>query len=121
MGRRLYGASKAFLLSLCDALHYELGRHGVGVTALAPGATVGTEFAEKSGSGDATIWLLPADTATSVAASGAAAMFSGKRRVVPPSPMALLFYNCGQFFPVPLALLAAAVFWVGPSSALASL
>ncbi|MBP0573645.1 SDR family NAD(P)-dependent oxidoreductase, partial [Mycobacterium tuberculosis] len=32
-----YGATKAYVLSLGEALHVELARHGVGVTVLNPG------------------------------------------------------------------------------------
>ncbi|MDR2431330.1 MAG: SDR family oxidoreductase [Candidatus Margulisbacteria bacterium] len=35
----LYGASKAFVLSLSEAMHIELQKYGVGVTALCPGIT----------------------------------------------------------------------------------
>ena len=36
-GMAVYYASKAFVVSLSEALHYELGQHGVRVTALCPG------------------------------------------------------------------------------------
>ncbi|MEM6681846.1 MAG: SDR family oxidoreductase [Pseudomonadota bacterium] len=39
----LYGATKAFVLSLSEALHDELAPHGISVTALCPGLTK-TEF-----------------------------------------------------------------------------
>lgn len=35
----LYGASKAFVLSLSEAMHIELKKYGVGVTAVCPGIT----------------------------------------------------------------------------------
>jgi short-subunit dehydrogenase len=44
-GQATYGASKAFALSFAEALHGELGVHGIAVTALCPGP-VHTEFME---------------------------------------------------------------------------
>jgi len=43
-----YAASKAFALHFAEALHSELGGHGVHVTALCPGP-VDTEFARRAG------------------------------------------------------------------------
>jgi uncharacterized protein len=43
----VYYASKAFVLSLSEALHEEVKRHGVTVTALCPGP-VPTEFSERA-------------------------------------------------------------------------
>ena len=47
----IYGATKAFLLSFAQSLHYELKDKGIGVTALKPGAT-DTEFFRRSGMED---------------------------------------------------------------------
>jgi uncharacterized protein len=46
----VYFATKAFVLSLTEALHEELKRHGVKVTCLCPGPTH-TEFGEVAGFG----------------------------------------------------------------------
>jgi short-subunit dehydrogenase len=43
-----YGASKAYIISLGESLHYELKRHGVDVLVLSPGLT-DTPFASNSG------------------------------------------------------------------------
>jgi short-subunit dehydrogenase len=43
----VYYATKAFVLSLSEALHEEVKRHGVTVTALCPGP-VPTEFSERA-------------------------------------------------------------------------
>ncbi len=43
-----YGASKAYIISLAEALHYELKKHGVDVLVLSPGLT-DTPFAINSG------------------------------------------------------------------------
>ncbi|MBA2771265.1 MAG: SDR family oxidoreductase, partial [Sphingomonas sp.] len=47
-GMAVYFATKAFVLSLSEALHEEVKRHGIRVTALCPGPTK-TEFGEVAG------------------------------------------------------------------------
>jgi short-subunit dehydrogenase len=47
-GMAVYFATKAYVLSLSEALHEEVRRHGVSVTALCPGPTR-TEFGEVAG------------------------------------------------------------------------
>ena len=47
-GMAVYFATKAFVLSFSEALHEEVKRHGVTVTALCPGPTT-TEFGEVAG------------------------------------------------------------------------
>ena len=47
-GMAVYFATKAYVLSLSEALHEEVGRFGVKVTALCPGPTR-TEFGEVAG------------------------------------------------------------------------
>ena len=49
-GMAVYFATKAFVLSLSEALHEEVKRHGIRVTALCPGPTR-TEFGEVAGFG----------------------------------------------------------------------
>jgi short-subunit dehydrogenase len=49
-GMAVYFASKAFVLSLTEALHEELRRHGIRVSALCPGPTA-TEFGDVAGFG----------------------------------------------------------------------
>jgi len=44
----VYFATKAFVLSLSEALHEEVKRHGISVTALCPGPTK-TEFGDVAG------------------------------------------------------------------------
>jgi short-subunit dehydrogenase len=83
-GNAAYAASKAFVLSLTEAVHAEVGRHGVSVTALCPGP-VKTEFAEMAGIGHAHetapgfVWT-PVETVAAQAIEGAE---NGKRVVVP--------------------------------------
>jgi hypothetical protein len=47
-----YAATKAAMTSFAETLHWELGRHGITVTALCPGG-VWTEFAEVAGMDEA--------------------------------------------------------------------
>jgi uncharacterized protein len=47
-GMAVYFATKAYVLSLSEALHEEMKRHGIRVTALCPGPTK-TEFGEVAG------------------------------------------------------------------------
>lgn len=49
-GMAVYFATKAFVLSLTEALHEELRSHGIKVSALCPGPTA-TEFGEVAGFG----------------------------------------------------------------------
>lgn len=53
-GMAVYGASKAFVLSFTEAVWAETRKHGVKVTALAPGATA-TEFFEVVGNPEASV------------------------------------------------------------------
>lgn len=81
-GSAVYYASKAYVLSFTEALHRELKRKGVRVTALCPGP-VRTEFQARAG--------LPADEApglldvpaAQVAEAGYRGLMAGRRVVVP--------------------------------------
>jgi short-subunit dehydrogenase len=83
-GSAAYAATKAFVLSLSEAVHSELAGTGVTLTAVCPGP-VRTEFAQEAGIGQAEdtlpglFWMSAEDLAR--AAVDAAA--KGKRAVVP--------------------------------------
>jgi short-subunit dehydrogenase len=84
-GMGTYAATKAFVLSLSEATHQELGSRGVTVTAVCPGPAK-TEFAESGGFDTAKseaspdlLWL-SADQVAKAAVEGAE---KGKRVVVP--------------------------------------
>jgi short-subunit dehydrogenase len=77
-----YGAAKAFVLSLSEALWYELRGTGVAVTCLAPGRT-DTEFFEDAGMDDIAFAKAPMASARGVAETGYRAMLAGKRTVIP--------------------------------------
>jgi hypothetical protein len=84
-----YSAAKAYVLTFSEALHHELGRHGITVTVLAPGP-VTTDFWEISGwqvTGGQTFehavprpaWI----TAEQAARAGVNGLAAGRRVVVP--------------------------------------
>lgn len=77
-----YGASKAFVLSLSEALWWEYRGTGVTVTCLAPGKTT-TEFFEDADMDDIAFARMPAASAAEVAEAGYRGMKAGKRVVVP--------------------------------------
>jgi short-subunit dehydrogenase len=85
-GMAVYYATKAYVLSLTEALHEELRKRGVRVTALCPGP-VTTEFAERAGivgstAGNLAPGLLDT-SAGQVAEQGYRGLIRGRRMVVP--------------------------------------
>ena len=76
-----YYASKAFLLSLSEALANEVRGSGVTVTALCPGPTR-TGFAGAAGVQDSNLFAGPVMTAAEVARIGYRAMMAGEPEVV---------------------------------------
>lgn len=82
-GLAVYYASKAYVLSFSEALHQELSRHGIRVTALCPGP-VATEFQARAGlraeRSQSALMSLPAER---VARIGYHGFIRGKRVVVP--------------------------------------
>ena len=81
-GMAVYYASKAYVLSLSDALHNELGRHGVRVTALCPGP-VPTEFQRRAGFTAGMDSAVLSVSAAKVALAGYRGLMRGKRIVLP--------------------------------------
>jgi uncharacterized protein len=81
-GMAVYYASKAYVLSLSEALHQEFGRRGIRVTALCPGP-VPTEFQERAGLRDERSQLaLVSLSAERVAQIGYHGFMRGRRVVV---------------------------------------
>jgi short-subunit dehydrogenase len=103
-GMAVYYASKAYVLSFSEALHRELARQGVRVTALCPGPVL-TEFQARAGmaEGEApALLMLPAER---VAREGYRGFMQGRRLVVPGAgnrAMTVL----SRFVPRPLLLAA---------------
>lgn len=77
-----YFASKAYVLSLSEALAYELKDTGVTVTALCPGPTQ-TEFIERAGMKESLLFTLGKSSAKKVALAGYQAMLRGETTVIP--------------------------------------
>lgn len=95
----VYFASKAYVLSLGEALAYELGGTGVGVTVLCPGAT-DTEFFEVAGSIGTSVGrrlrrMMPA---SDVARIGYKALAAGQKVAIA-GPMNRLLAASGRYLP----------------------
>ena len=81
-GMAVYYATKAFVLSFSEALHHELSKRGIRVTALCPGP-VPTEFQARAGIKTIFGPKVLIRSADAVAAAGYAALMRGQRVVVP--------------------------------------
>lgn len=80
-GMAVYFATKAYVLSLTEALHEELKRHSVQVSALCPGPTA-TEFGEVAGFGKTIPKFLYSDAA-GVVRAGLAGLDRNQAVVIP--------------------------------------
>jgi len=78
----VYGASKAFVISLSEALHKELEGTGVTCTVLSPGVTR-TNFMDRAEMGKAKIYKSGVMDAAEVARVGYRAMIKGNLHVIP--------------------------------------
>jgi short-subunit dehydrogenase len=94
----VYGATKAFDLSLAEALHHELEDTGVTVTALQPGAT-DTEFFERADMENTKVAQSKKDDPADVARQGFEAMMAGKDKVVAASLESKLEGLAGEVLP----------------------
>lgn len=77
----VYNASKAFVQSFAEALHYELKEKGITVTALMPAAT-DTEFFNRAGMNDTKVGVEEKDDPALVARQGFEALMDGKSQVL---------------------------------------
>lgn len=77
----VYAASKAFVLSFAQALHYELKEKGIHVTALMPGPTE-TNFFHRADMDDTKVGVSQKDDPAQVAEQGFQALMDGKDHVV---------------------------------------
>ncbi len=82
----IYNASKAFVQSFSQALHYELKEKGITVTALMPDAT-DTEFFERAGMEDTKVGVEEKDDPALVAKQGFEALMKGEAQVLAGSLM----------------------------------
>ncbi|MGD9925793.1 MAG: SDR family NAD(P)-dependent oxidoreductase [Pseudorhodoplanes sp.] len=90
----VYYASKAFVVSFTEALHYEWRRRQVRVTALCPGP-VPTEFQAIADTPDGEETTLMTTYADRVAEEGYRGLMAGKRLVVPGFLNKLVVYGIG--------------------------
>jgi uncharacterized protein len=81
-GMAVYYASKAYVLSFTEALHQELGRRGVRVTALCPGPVL-SEFQARAGFEPGLDSAILNVSAAAVARAGYRGLMAGKRAVLP--------------------------------------
>jgi len=77
----VYNASKAFIHSFAEALHYELKEKGITVTALQPGAT-DTNFFHRAEMDDTKVGVQKKDDPAEVAKMGFEALMAGKDHVI---------------------------------------
>ena len=78
----VYYATKAFVLSLSEALHDEAKPHGVTVTALCPGPTE-SEFSDTAGLKDSRLFEAGVMSSTEVARAGIDGYEAGRAIVIP--------------------------------------
>ena len=78
----VYGASKAYVISLTEAIHKEVEHTGVTATVLSPGATR-TAFMERAGMNNAKLYESGVMSAKQVAEVGFNGMMKGKLHVIP--------------------------------------
>lgn len=78
----VYYATKAFVLSLSEALHDEAKPHGVTVTALCPGPTE-SEFSDTAGLKDSRLFKAGVMSSTEVARVGIEGYEAGRAIVIP--------------------------------------
>lgn len=81
-GMAVYYATKAYVVSLSQALHQELAPRGIRVTVLCPGP-VPTEFAARAGVEGSVAPDLLAQSAEHVARDGYRGLMAGRRVVIP--------------------------------------
>ncbi len=77
----VYAATKAYVLSLSEAVANETRGTGVTITTLCPGPTA-TRFEERAGAGGARLFKMGVEDADTVARRGYEGLMRGKRLVV---------------------------------------
>lgn len=78
----VYGATKAYVISLTEAIHKEFEQTGVTVTVLSPGATE-SNFMERADMGNAKLYAKGVMSSEEVALEGYIGMMKGKLHVIP--------------------------------------
>jgi len=78
----VYGATKAYVISMSEAIHKEFENTGVSVTVLSPGATA-SNFMERADMNNAKLYASGVMTSLDVARAGYRGMMKGKLHVIP--------------------------------------
>lgn len=90
----VYGATKAYVINLTEAIHKEFENTGVTVTVLSPGATE-SNFMERADMNNAKLYAKGVMSAKEVALIGYRAMMKGKLHVIPGFKNKLLGFLSG--------------------------
>jgi short-subunit dehydrogenase len=103
----VYGATKAYVISVSEAIHKEFENTGVSVTVLSPGATA-SNFMERADMNNAKLYASGVMTSQDVAREGYNGMMKGKLHVIPGFKNKILGFFSGIMPPGRLRLCVAA-------------
>ena len=103
----VYGATKAYVISVSEAIHKEFENTGVSVTVLSPGATT-SNFMERADMNNAKLYASGVMTSLDVAREGYHGMMKGKLHVIPGFKNKILGFFSGIMPPGKLRLIVAA-------------
>lgn len=103
----VYGATKAYVISVSEAIHKEFENTGVSVTVLSPGATV-SNFMERADMNNAKLYASGVMVSLDVAMEGYNGMMKGKLYVIPGFKNKILGFFSGIMPPGKLRLSIAA-------------
>ncbi len=103
----VYGATKAYVISVSEAIHKEFENTGVTVTVLSPGATA-SNFMERADMNNAKLYASGVMTSQDVAREGYNGMMKGKLHVIPGFKNKILGFFSGIMPPGKLRLNVAA-------------
>lgn len=103
----VYGATKAYVISVSEAIHKEFENTGVSVTVLSPGATA-SNFMDRADMNNAKLYASGVTTSLEVAREGYNGMMKGKLHVIPGFKNKILGFFSGIMPPGNLRLSIAA-------------
>jgi len=103
----VYGATKAYVISISEAIHKEFENTGVSVTVLSPGATA-SNFMERADMNNAKLYASGVMASLDVAMEGYNGMMKGKLHVIPGFKNKILGFFSGIMPPGKLRLSVAA-------------
>ena len=103
----VYGATKAYVISVSEAIHKEFENTGVSVTVLSPGATE-SNFMERADMNNAKLYASGVMASLDVAMEGYNGMMKGKLHVIPGFKNKILGFFSGIMPPGKLRLSVAA-------------